>query len=55
MPFFYAIQIQDLIRVTTGHILKVAKTLQLLAGGAVTQAALLTGRQGTTYIGAGLS
>lgn len=36
-------QVQDLILVTAGHILKVARTLQLLAGGAVQQAALLTG------------
>lgn len=42
--FIYMEQVQELIQQTTGHILKVGRTLQLLARGAVQQAALLTGR-----------
>ncbi|XP_052772029.1 dynactin subunit 1-like isoform X2 [Mya arenaria] len=41
-PLSFSKEVQELIQQTAGHILKVARTLQLLASGAVQQAALLT-------------
>ncbi|KAL4231416.1 Dynactin subunit 1 [Mactra antiquata] len=41
-PLNFSKEIQDLIQETTGHVLRVAKTLQHLASGSMQQAALLT-------------
>ncbi|WAR22292.1 DCTN1-like protein, partial [Mya arenaria] len=45
-PLSFSKEVQELIQQTAGHILKVARTLQLLASGAVQQAALLTDTEG---------